>query len=144
MNVSEKIAGIQAMQKEYARLQKEIKSGIKAIEKGVLGHFNARVKKEFPGVKFFALFTGEDGCLTDRWGLPRVYVEDVGDYNYSGSYWYSNYPTFVKVDPPVPTKKLLDFLKTVSEETGVKFTLSRQNPFQTFTVPSYDYDGRDD
>lgn len=128
MNFTKRVAAIKKLQEQYVAIQNKIKTGVGTLDKEVSKYAKERLKEEFPGVNNFHLLTSfHCGSQTNQW-KPQVFLYDVNEYSYSGSYWYDNFHAKNKVEPPVPTRRLLAVLKDISAETGIKVTLVRQKP----------------
>jgi len=130
MNVSKQVKVIQAFQSRYAKLQKDIQERIRKITKPVEVYLRKRFKEEFPGADFHFLPSFQCGCLTNKW-QPQVFLYRVSGLSYSpDGYWYDEMADkFEKHSPPVPTRRLLAFLKMLTEEVGIKVTLVRHKPY---------------
>lgn len=135
MNVSKKVDTIKRLQGRYVALQKGIQERIAKITKPVEQHIRERLVEEFPDVDCYFLSGFRCGCLSDKW-QPQVFVYRVNELSYAPEgYWYKereNSEYFElpgKEQPPVPTRRFLAFLKTLSDEMGIKITMVRQKPY---------------
>jgi hypothetical protein len=131
MNVSKQIARIERLQNKYVEIQRDIHDRIKAIDKPVEKYIKKRLKDQFPDAEEFHVLTSfQCGSLTNKW-QPQAFLYHVNGLTYSSEgYWYSDtIDGFAKHSPPVPTRRLLVFLKALSDEIGVKITLVRRKPY---------------
>lgn len=128
MDFTKQVAGVKKLQEQYAAIQTKIKGRVKKLDKEVEALVKERLRGEFPGVhKFHVLTSFHCGSLTNQW-RPQVFLYDVNEYSYSGSYWYDNMHVENRVEPPVPTRRPLAVLKEIGQEIGVKVVLVRQKP----------------
>ena len=127
MNVSKQVAEIRKWQDQLVSVQDKIKNGVKKLDKTVEKYTRDRFKEEFPKTEFDFLTCFHWGCQTNEW-KPQVFLYRVNDLTYSGSFWYNDFAADNRQSPPVPTRKLLAFLKTLGDEIGVKVTLVRKKP----------------
>lgn len=143
MNVTKTVAGIRKLQERYVATQDEIKERIKSLDKEVNRIVGERLAAEFPDADFYYLTSFHCSSLTDKW-RPQVFLYRVNNLHYTGSYWCQGFAADDRVPPPVPTRRLLGFLKDLSEEVGVKVTLVRQKPYTSGDDMDIDFDKIED
>ncbi len=127
MNVSKQVIEIRKWQSLLVNAQSKIKAGVKKLDKNVEKYVKDRFKEEFPSTEFDFLTCFHCGSQTNNW-KPQVFLYRVNDLTYSGSFWYNDFAADNHQSPPVPTRKLLVFLKALSNEIGIKVTLVRKKP----------------
>lgn len=127
MNISKQIIEIRKWQNLLVNAQNQIKTGVKKLDKNVEKYVREKLKEEFPKTEFDFLTSFHCASQTDQW-RPQVFLYRVNDLTYSGSFWYKEFSAENRQSPPVPTRKLLAFLKTLGQELGVKVALVRKKP----------------
>lgn len=127
MNVSKQVTEIRKWQDQLVGVQNKIRAGVKRLDNAVETYVRERFREAFPKTEFDFLTSFHCGSQTDAW-KPQVFLYRVNDLTYSGSFWYKDFAADNRQTPPVPTRKLLAFLKTLTEEIGVKVTLVRKKP----------------
>jgi hypothetical protein len=118
---------VKSLQDNLVKIQSKIRSIIVKMSKLVIPYLQHSFEKNFPGVKTQLWAGFEGGSFTDAW-KPEVYLDNIDGAEHCRGKFYriianDLYLRWDEVKSPVSVRKLRNWLKTVSEETGIKVRL---------------------
>lgn len=129
---TKEINKIKTIQSTLEKCQKEIKAGIKKLNKQVIPYIQKKWDKDFPGINVHFLTGFDCGCMTNNW-KPEIWFyhfNEIEPYKrkfykiiYNEEDWSLD-AKMEEVDAPIPVKNLRNFLKRMSEELGISCSLS--------------------